>query len=118
MTWYLPHRFVINPKKPDRLRRVYDASAKFRGQSLHDKMYTRPDNLSSLFGGLLRFCVGRIALAADVRAMYHMLRLPESDQPAMRGFFGESHRAMNRVYTSSRGHCLEKCQRHLFPTIQ
>jgi len=32
--WYLPHRFVINPKKPDRIRRVYDASAKFRGQSV------------------------------------------------------------------------------------
>ena len=25
VTWYLPHRFVINPKKPGRLRRVYDA---------------------------------------------------------------------------------------------
>ena len=25
VTWYLPHRFVINLKKPDRLRRVYDA---------------------------------------------------------------------------------------------
>jgi hypothetical protein len=25
--WYLPHRYVINPKKPQRLRRVYDASA-------------------------------------------------------------------------------------------
>ena len=74
VTWYLPHRFVINPKKPNRLRGVYDASAKFRGQSLNDKMYTRPDNLSSLFAVLLRFCEGRIALAADVREMYHMLR--------------------------------------------
>ena len=23
VTWYLPHRFVINPKKPDRLRRAW-----------------------------------------------------------------------------------------------
>ena len=38
VTWYLPHRFVINPKKPNRLRRVYDASAKFRCQSTNDKM--------------------------------------------------------------------------------
>ena len=38
VTWYLPHRFVINTKKPDRLRRVYDASAKFRCQSTNDKM--------------------------------------------------------------------------------
>ena len=52
VTWYLPHRFVINPRKPDRLRRVYDASAKIRGQSLNDKMCTGPDYLS-LFGVLL-----------------------------------------------------------------
>ena len=56
VTWYLPHRFVINPKKPNRLRRVYDASAKFRCQRLNDKMYREPDYLSSLFGVLLRFC--------------------------------------------------------------
>ena len=56
VTWYLPHRFVINPEKPDRLRRVYNTSAKFMGQSLNDKMHTGPDYLSSLFGVLLRFC--------------------------------------------------------------
>lgn len=32
VNWYLPHRFVVNPKKPDRLRRVYDASPKLMGQ--------------------------------------------------------------------------------------
>jgi len=84
VTWYLPHRFVVNPKKPDRLRRVYDASAKFMGQSLNDKIYTGPDLLSSLFGVFLRFCEGRIAMAADVKEIYHMLRLPDSDKPAMR----------------------------------
>ena len=83
-TWYLPHRFVINPKKPDRLRRVYDASAKFMGQSLNDKIFTGPNILSSLFGVLLRLCEGRIAMAADVKEMYHMLRLPERDKPSMR----------------------------------
>ena len=89
VTWYLPYRFVINPKKPDRLRRVYDASAKLRSQSLNDKMYTGPDYLTSLFGVLLRFCEGTIALAAEVREMCNMLRLPASDQPAMRFLWGE-----------------------------
>ena len=102
VTWYLPHRFVINPKKPDRLRRVYDASAKFRGQSLNDKMYTGPDYLSSLFGVLLRFCEGRIALAADVRKIYHMLRLRESDQLAMRFLWRESPSEEPSVYQFQR----------------
>ena len=56
VTWYLQLRFVITSKTPDRLRRVYDASAKFRCQRLNDKMYTEPNYLSSLFGVLLRFC--------------------------------------------------------------
>ena len=67
--WYLPHRYVINPKKPDRLRRVYDASAKFMGQSLNDKSFTGPNLLPSLFGVMLRFCEGGIAMAADVKEM-------------------------------------------------
>ena len=89
VTWYLPHRYVINPKKPQRLRRVYDASAKYQGQSLNDKIYTGPDLLSSLFGVLLRFCEGQIAMAADVKEMYHMLRLPDRDKPALRFLWNE-----------------------------
>ena len=41
VTWYLPHRFAINLKKHDRIRRVYDAPAKFRGQRLN-KITKRP----------------------------------------------------------------------------
>ena len=53
------------------------------GQSLSDKIYTGPDILSSLFGVFLRFCEGRIAMAADAKEMYHVLRLPDHDKPAM-----------------------------------
>ena len=102
VTWYLPHRFVINPKKPDRLRRVYDASAKFVGQSLNDRIYTGPDHLSSLFGVFLRFCKGRIATVADVKEMYQMLRLPESDKPAMRFLWSESPDKEPSVYRFER----------------
>ena len=90
VTWYLPHRFAINPTRLDRLRKVCDVSAKFMGQSLNDNIYTGPDLLSSLFGVFLRFCEGRIAMAADVKEMYHLLHLPESDKPAMRFLWGES----------------------------
>ena len=102
VTWYLPYRFVINPKKPDCVRRVYDASAKFMSQSLNDKIYTGPDLLSSLFGVFLRFCAGRIAMASDVKEMYHMLRLPESDRPSMRFLWGESPDEEPSVYQFER----------------
>ena len=102
VVWYLPHRFVINPKKPDRLRRVYDASAKFMGQSLNDKIYTGPDLLSSLFGVFLRFCERRIAMAADVKEMYHMFHLPESDKPAVTFLWRESSEEGPSVYQFER----------------
>ena len=102
VTWYLPHRFVINPKKPDRLRRVYDASAKFMGQSLNDKVYTGPDLLSSLFGVFLRFCEGRIAMAADVKEMYHMLHPPDRDKPALRFLWRDSLKEEPSVYQFER----------------
>ena len=95
VTWYLPHRFVINPKKPDRLRRVYDASAQFMGQSLNDNIYTGPDLLSSLFGVFLRFCEGRIA-------MYHKLRLPDRDKPALRFLWRDSLDEEPNVYQFKR----------------
>ena len=102
VTWYLPHRFVINPKKPDRLRRVYDASAKFMGRSLNDNIHTGPDLLSSLFGVFLRFCEGRIAMAADVKEMYHMLRLPDRDKPALRFLWRDSLKEESGVYQFER----------------
>ena len=47
--------------------------------------------MSSLFGVLLRFCESRIALAADVGEMYHMLRhLRVISQPMMRFLWRES----------------------------
>ena len=80
------------------------------GQSLNDMIYTGPDILSSLFGVFLRFCEGRIAMAADVKEMYHMLRLPDNDKPAMR-FLWRTLRTKNQACISSREQCSEKCLR-------
>ena len=71
------------------------------GQSLNDKIYTGPDLLSSLFGVFLRFCEGKIAMAEDVKEMY-MLRVPESDKPAMRYLWGESPDEETSVYQLER----------------
>lgn len=59
-TCFLPPRCVINPMKPDRLRRVYDASAKFKVKILIIKCTQDKDYSLSLFQVLLRFCKGSI----------------------------------------------------------
>lgn len=76
--------------------------AKFMGQSLNDKIYTGLDLLSSMFGVFLRFCEGRIAMAADVKERYHMLHLPDKDEPAVRFLWRELSEEEPSVYQFQR----------------
>ena len=53
--WYLPHHGVMNPKKPGKIRVVFDAAARSGGTSLNEELLTGPDLANSLIGVLLRF---------------------------------------------------------------
>ena len=54
--WYLPHHGVYHPKKPGKVRVVFDCSSKFQGLSLNDCLMQGPDLTNSLVGVLTRFC--------------------------------------------------------------
>ena len=82
--WYLPHHGVVCPRKPDKLRVVFDAAARYRGTSLNENLLTGPDLAISLVGVLLRFRQRPFPVSADIRAMYHQVRVTEADQPALR----------------------------------
>ncbi len=69
--WYIPHHGVYNPKKPDKLRVVFDCSAKFRGISLNDTLLTGPDLINSLVGVLCRFRREAVAVICDIERMFH-----------------------------------------------
>ena len=47
--WYLPHHVII-PKKPGKVRRVCDATAKVQGSSLNSHLLSGPDLLNNLAG--------------------------------------------------------------------
>ncbi len=53
--WYLPHHGVYHPRKPNKIRVVFDCSAKFDGVSLNDVLLQGPDLTNSLIGVLNRF---------------------------------------------------------------
>ena len=55
LQWYLPHHPVINPHKPEIVRRVCNAAAKYQGVALNDKLLSGPDLLQSLIGNIFRF---------------------------------------------------------------
>ncbi len=41
--WYLPHHRIYHPRKPNKLRVVFDCSAKYHGSSLNDKLMQGPE---------------------------------------------------------------------------
>ncbi len=82
--WYLPHHSVTHPKKPYKVRIVFDCAAKFKNISLSDKVLQGPDLSNSLIGVLCRFRNEPTALMADVEAMFHQVRVTSDDASALR----------------------------------
>lgn len=74
-SWYIPHFGVYHPKKPDKIRVVFDGSAKVGGMCLNDYLLQGPDQLNSLVGILLRFREEQIAIACDIGRMFHQFRV-------------------------------------------
>ena len=83
-TWIIPHHPVVNINKPGEVRVVNDAAAMFEGVSLNAALKTGPDLLNSLIGIIIRFRTNRYAIAADIKAMFHQVRVPEKDRDSLR----------------------------------
>ena len=81
--WYLPHHSVVHPKKPDKVRIVFDCKAKYHGTSLNDQVLRGPDLANTFLGVLLRFRQERVALMADVEAMFHQVRVSPDDRDVL-----------------------------------
>ena len=52
--WYLPHYPVTHPRKPGKVRTVYDCAAKYGGTSLNQQLLPGPDQTNQLVGVLSR----------------------------------------------------------------
>ena len=82
--WYLPHHPVFHPQKPEKVRVVFDCSAKYRNASLNDQLLQGPDLTNSLVGVLTRFREEPVAMIADIEAMFYQVRVPPNDCDALR----------------------------------
>lgn len=72
------------PSKPEKIRVVFDCSARFRDTSLNDHLLTGPDLINALPGVLCRIREHRIALICDVERMFHRFHVSPRDRDFLR----------------------------------
>lgn len=82
--WYIPHHGIYHPQKPDKLRIVFDCSAKYCGTSLNEHLLPGPDMINNLTGILIRFRQHPIALLCDIEKMFNQFHVQEEDRNYLR----------------------------------
>ena len=75
------------PEKPNKIRVVFEAIAKFENKSLNDHLLQGPDLTNSLIGVLTRFREDNIAFMGDIEAMFYQVIVPETQQDLLRFFW-------------------------------
>ena len=88
--WYIPHHGEYHPWKPNKIRVVFDCSARFGGTSLNDQLLQEPDLTSCLVSVLSRFRQQPIAFMGDIDAMFHQVRVPDKQRDFLRFFWWPS----------------------------
>ena len=82
--WYIPHHGVYHSRKAEKIRVVFDCSARFNGTSLNDELFPGPHLTNRLVGVLTRFHQEPIAFIRDIKAMFHQVRVPEYHRDFLR----------------------------------
>ncbi|XP_062714101.1 uncharacterized protein LOC134290893 [Aedes albopictus] len=85
--WYLPIGIVQNPRKPGKVRIVWDAAARIGNTSLNSMLLTGPDLLTPLLKVMYGFRQRQYAAVGDVRQMFHQLLVRQEDRQAQRFLF-------------------------------
>lgn len=77
--YYLSH-FGVQKSPGSKIRVVFDAAAKFRGRCLNDSICSGPALQNPLPAVIIKFREGKIAWAADIKAMFSRIRLQPEDR--------------------------------------
>ncbi len=95
--WYLPHFGVYHPRKPGKIRVVFDSAAETNGVSLNKLLLSGPDMTNSLLGILLRFRTGQVAFMSDIEQMFHSFVVREDHRDFLRFFWYKDNNPNNEV---------------------
>ena len=94
--WYLPHHGVYNENK-GKIRVVFDCGAEYRGKTLNAELISGPDLTNQLVGVLNRFREGKIAVTADIEAMYYQVFVKEEHRSMLRFLWWEDDNAESEI---------------------
>lgn len=87
---YVPHTGVYHPRKKDKIRVVFDCSARYDGTCLNDHLLQGPDFMNGLLGILCRFRREEVAVATDIQGMFHQFMVPEENRDLLRFLWWEN----------------------------
>ena len=82
--WYIPHHDGVCHLTKNKIRVVFDSSAKCKGTSLNDHLLSGPDLTNSLIGVLCRFRRYPYPITCDVEKMFHQFVVPKEDRDYLR----------------------------------
>ena len=89
-------------KKPEKVRRVCNATEKYHGVALNHKLLPGQDLLHSLIGIIFRFREHQIALSADIEAMFLQVIVPGDDNRCLQFLWREDPEPRIEVYEFTR----------------
>ena len=84
ITNYIPHHGVLNINKPDRVRVVFDASAKINKTCLNDNLLRGIDLLNNLVPVITKFRNGKYGIIGDIEKMFHQVFVDQKDVDSLR----------------------------------
>ena len=85
ITIYIPHHCVLHPKKPDKVRVVFNVSTKYKTFAcLNDQLLKGLDFVNNLVTILILFRLGMYPVTTDIQQMFHQVKGKECDQDALR----------------------------------
>ena len=71
--WYLSHHGVYHPRKPGKIRFVFDCSSELNGRSINKELLMGPDLTNQLIEVLTRFQQEEVAVMADIEKIYFQI---------------------------------------------
>ena len=88
--WYIPHNGVYHPKKPNKIRIVFDCSAKYKGEVLNNNLLQGPNLTNNLAGVLVRFRQESVAVTCDIEGMFHQVVVAPKHRDLLRFLWFEN----------------------------